>query len=81
MTTPVPLARRVMKARKNGTCPLCPGGAGLITTGQQIGLIPGWGWCHTCCVIMARRADHQSMSTSASGPSTEASAAASTRAQ
>lgn len=61
MTSPVPLARRVMSARWNSydrgrhPCPLCPGGAGTIRVGQQIALLDGYGWCHIRCAIAARR--------------------------
>lgn len=49
-----------MRARRStddhgGTCRLCPGGAGRIDRGQQIALIPGYGWVHVKCALEARK--------------------------
>jgi hypothetical protein len=44
------LARRVRKARRRSTCPLC---RGPVLVGQQIGLIPA-GWAHVSPCIVER---------------------------
>lgn len=43
------LASRTLKARRRGTCALCPG---AVATGQRIGLTP-LGWCHVACIVQA----------------------------
>jgi hypothetical protein len=45
-------AARVMKARKQSTCPMCKR---TINRGQQIGLTP-IGWSHVRCILGRARA-------------------------
>lgn len=49
---PLMRASRVRKARRPGTCPLCDA---PVSTGQQIGLVDGHGWCHTTCIIAVQQ--------------------------
>jgi hypothetical protein len=44
----VPLARRVMKARRPGRCSQC---SATIRVGEQIACAPGRGWSHVGHVI------------------------------
>lgn len=52
------LAGRTRKARRNGTCTLCPA---AVIIGQRIGLIPA-GWAHVTCIIESRLAAHRELS-------------------
>jgi hypothetical protein len=47
MTVPV-LADRVMKARRESTCPAC---GGIVRPGSQIARCPGRLWFHIACYI------------------------------
>jgi hypothetical protein len=47
MTTPV-LADRVMKARRESTCPAC---RGPVRVGNPIARCPGRQWLHLSCYI------------------------------
>jgi hypothetical protein len=49
------LATRTLKARRRGSCALCPA---PVITGQRIGLIVR-GWAHVACIIAANAREPQ----------------------